>query len=148
MRRSTLRISVVTALILFSVEATAQSAFIEGHVFNLNSGKPLPRAVVEIHENVTLGPVPIELGEDVTDGNGFYEVEITEFLGYPASIRVTCRCRRASASGTDLPRIWLGDPPRGHAAQRHLPPGACRAHTLLPGRDRLPAAGRASMRDG
>ncbi len=91
MRRSTFRISIVSGLILLAVEASAQSAFVEGHVFNVNSGKPLPRAVVEIFENVTAGPVPIRLGEDITDGNGFYEVEVTEFLGFAASIQVTCR---------------------------------------------------------
>lgn len=90
MRRSALRISLVSVLALFASQARAQSAFVEGHVFNVNSGKPLPRAVVEVFENVTLRPVPIELGEDLTDANGFYEIEVTEFLGFPATIRVTC----------------------------------------------------------
>jgi hypothetical protein len=84
------RISVVALLMLTSVPASAQSAFVEGHVFNVATRRPLPGAEVRIFETVTLGPVPIQLGEAITDANGFYEIEVDQFLGFPARIEVTC----------------------------------------------------------
>ena len=82
MRTLTLLIGVAAGVVFASAEAAAQSAFVEGHVFNKKTGRPIAAAVVQIFENVTAGPIPIKLGEDVTDANGFYEIEVTEFLDF------------------------------------------------------------------
>jgi hypothetical protein len=71
------RISVaICVAMLWSGAAFAQTADIEGHVFNKRSGIPIEGATVLIFENVTAGPLPILLAEGVTDGNGFYQVRI------------------------------------------------------------------------
>jgi hypothetical protein len=76
--------------ILWSSAAVAQTAYLEGHVFNRESGVPIEGAVVVVHENVTLGPVPGLLAEGVSDDNGFFQFEIpTQFpVGV---IQVFCR---------------------------------------------------------
>ena len=84
-------VSTAFVVVLFvSTLASAQTAFVEGHVFNKRSGVPLPGAIVRVTENVTLGPIPIELASGVTDANGFYQFEINDFLGFPATIEVLC----------------------------------------------------------
>lgn len=82
--------AVFLAVIFASGFASAQTAFVEGHVFNKRSGIPLPGAAVRVYETVTLGPVPIELAAGTTDANGFYQFEVDEFLGFPAIIEVVC----------------------------------------------------------
>ncbi len=99
MRTLSLLISVAAGVVLVSAEAGAQSAFVEGHVFNKKTGGPIAAAVVQVFENVTAGPIPIKLGEDVTDANGFYEIEVTEFLDFGADIEVTCTTDRGQFTG-------------------------------------------------
>ena len=70
--------------------ASAQSAFVEGHVFGQRTGIPLSGAIVRVFENVTAGPFPVELADGITDSNGFYQFEIDQFLGFPAIIDVVC----------------------------------------------------------
>lgn len=70
--------------------ASAQTAFIEGHVFNKRTGAPLSGAAVRVFENVTLGPLPVQLAKGFTDANGFYQFVVDEFLGFPAIIEVIC----------------------------------------------------------
>ncbi len=70
--------------------ASAQTAFIEGHVFNKRTGVPLSGAAVRVFENATFGPLPVELAAGITDANGFYQFEIDQFLGFPAIIEVVC----------------------------------------------------------
>ena len=70
--------------------AGAQTALIEGHVFSKPAGIPLSGAVVRVFENVTLGPLPVELAAGITDANGFYQFEVDQFLGFPAIIEVVC----------------------------------------------------------
>jgi hypothetical protein len=77
-------------VIFASALASAQTAFVEGHVFNKRTGAPLSGAAVRVFENVTLGPLPIELAAGITDANGFYQFEVDEFLGFPATIEVVC----------------------------------------------------------
>jgi hypothetical protein len=92
MRFSRMSVS-ICVVVLWSGAALAQTAYLEGHVFNKRSGIPIEGAVVVIYENVTAGPVPILLAEDVTDGNGFYQVSIT--TTFPVGvIEVFCRTPR------------------------------------------------------
>ena len=83
----------------FSTLAFAQTAFVEGHVFNKRTGEPLPGATVRVTENVTAGPLPVELATGTTDANGFYQFEIEEFLGFPATIEVSCETGRREIRG-------------------------------------------------
>jgi hypothetical protein len=89
-----LRMSVsICAVILWSGPAFAQTAYLEGHIFNKRSGIPIEGAVVVVFENVTLGPVPVLLAEHVTDGNGFYQAGVT--TAFPVgAIEVFCRTPR------------------------------------------------------
>ena len=86
---------------VFSVAslASAQTAFVEGHVFNIRTGAPLPGATVRVTENITVGPLPIELAAGITDENGFYQFEIDDFLGAQATIEVTCLNTRREVRG-------------------------------------------------
>lgn len=79
--------------------AAAQVAFVEGHVFNKRTGIPLKGAVVRVFENVTVGPLPIELASGVTDANGFYQFEVDQFLGFPAIIEVVCETATGQIGG-------------------------------------------------
>ena len=87
------------ALGLLPAEALAQTAFLEGHVFDKRTGVPIAGAVVRVYENVTVGPIPIELGVSDTDSNGFYEIQIGQFLGFPAIIEVACKTPRGEVRG-------------------------------------------------
>jgi hypothetical protein len=92
MHSRTLCLLICAAGIPWCSTALAQTAYLEGHVFNKRSGVPIEGAVVVIYENVTLGPVPILLAEDVTDGNGFYQAGVT--TAFPVGIiEVFCRTR-------------------------------------------------------
>ena len=109
--------------VLWPTEASAQVAFVEGHVFNKKTGVPLPGAVVRITENVTSRPVPFELAVGVTDSNGFYQFSIDKFLGFPAAIQVSCRYGLVT-----LP---------GHASIQMLREGTIRRDVYLVGRPAL-----------
>ena len=91
MRHRRMSLLICSAATLWSSSAVAQTADIEGHVFNKRSGVPIEGAVVVIYENVTFGPVPILLGEDATDGNGFYQVRIQTPTFPVGVIEVFCR---------------------------------------------------------
>ncbi len=91
MRHVRMSLLICSAATLWSSSAVAQTADIEGHVFNKRSGVPIEGAVVVIYENVTLGPVPFSLGEDATDGNGFYHVRIPTPTFPVGVIEVFCR---------------------------------------------------------
>ncbi len=82
--------AVFVGVILASSLASAQTAFLEGHVFNKLTGVPLSGAAVHVFENVTMGPLPIELAAGITDPNGFYQFEVDEFLRFSAIIEVVC----------------------------------------------------------
>jgi hypothetical protein len=84
---------------LASAQASAQTAFMEGHVFNQLTGVPLSGAAVRVVENVTVGPFPIVLASGVTDSNGFYQFEVDQFLGFPGIIEVTCATRTRALTG-------------------------------------------------
>ena len=99
MRFTVWLIAAIVCALLASTGAQAQSAFVEGHVFNKKTGRPIAGALVQVFENVTAGPLPILLAEDVSDANGFYEVEVTEFLGFGANIEVLCRTKKGAISG-------------------------------------------------
>ena len=91
MRLRRISVLICSAATLWSGSAIAQTADIEGHVFNKRSGVPIEGAVVVIYENVTSGPVPILLAEDVTDANGFYQVRIPTPTFPVGVIEVFCR---------------------------------------------------------
>ena len=91
MRLRRMNLLICSAVTLWSGGAVAQTADIEGHVFNKRSGVPIEGAVVVIYENVTFGPVPILLGEDTTDGNGFYQVRIPTPTFPVGVVEVFCR---------------------------------------------------------
>jgi hypothetical protein len=85
-----IHVLILGSAILWSSFAAAQTAFLEGHVFGRENGAPIKGAVVVVHENATLGPIPILLAEGVSDENGFYQFEIPTL--FPAAvIRVYCR---------------------------------------------------------
>ena len=86
-------------VIFASSLASAQTVFIEGHVFNKRTGVPLSGAAVRVFENVTLGPLPVELAAGITDANGFYQFEVDEFLGFPAIIEVVCETATGEIRG-------------------------------------------------
>ncbi len=88
----TMSLLICGVAILWSDTTHAQMAYVEGHVFNKRSGVPIEGAVVVIYENVTVGPVPILLADELTDGNGFYQAGVT--TAFPtAIIEVFCRTR-------------------------------------------------------
>ena len=87
------------SVIFASSLASAQTAFIEGHVFNKRTGVPLSGAAVRVFENVTLGPLPVELAAGITDTNGFYQFEVDEFLGFHAIIEVVCETATGEIRG-------------------------------------------------
>jgi hypothetical protein len=91
---------ICSAVTLWSGSAVAQTADIEGHVFNKQNGVPIKGAVVVIYENVTFGPVPILLGEDATDGNGFYQARIPTPTFPLGVIEVFCRTPNGVVRGT------------------------------------------------
>ena len=91
MRPRRMSLLICSAATLWSGNAVAQTADIEGHVFNKRSGVPIEGAVVVIYENVTLGPIPLLLGEDTADANGFYEVRIPTPTFPVGVIEVFCR---------------------------------------------------------
>ena len=91
----TISLLICGVAILWSDTAHAQTAYVEGHVFNKRSGVPIEGAVVVIYENVTLGPVPILLADELTDGNGFYQAGVT--TTFPVGIiEVFCRTRNGA----------------------------------------------------
>ena len=94
MRFRRLSVLICSAAMLWSGSAVAQSADIEGHVFSKRSGVPIEGAVVVVYENLSQGPIPILLGEDVTDGNGFYQVRIPTPSFPVGVIEVFCRTPR------------------------------------------------------
>lgn len=98
----------VAWMIVSSGLASAQTAFIEGHVFNKFTGVPLSGAVVRVLENITLGPLPIVLAVGVTDANGFYQFEVDEFLGAPATIEVVCGTRKGEIRGRSSAKLREG----------------------------------------
>ena len=91
MRLHRMSLLICSAATLMSTSAVARTADIEGHVFNKRNGIPIEGAVVVIYENVTLGPIPILLGEANTDGNGFYQVRIPAPTFPVGVIEVFCR---------------------------------------------------------
>ena len=90
MRLCRMSLLICSAATLWSASALAQTADIEGHVFNKRTGVPLSGALVRVFENVTLGPLPVLLAKGITDANGFYQFVVDEFLGSPAIIEVIC----------------------------------------------------------
>lgn len=100
MRLRRMNLLICSAVTLWSGAAVAQTADIEGHVFNKRSGVPIEGAVVVIYENVTVGPVPFLLGQDATDGNGFYHVRIPTPTFPVGVIEVFCRTPKGVVRGT------------------------------------------------
>ena len=98
----------LAAALLLSSAAFAQTAFVEGHVFNKRTGVPLSGAVVRVFENVTLRPVPVELASGITDDNGFYQFEVEKFLGAPARIEVVCATPWGEVHGRSSARLREG----------------------------------------
>lgn len=78
MRRLILWSAAFSSLALFAVDARAQTAFVEGHVFNFQSGRPIANAKVDIYVTcaICLSPIGRLVDSDVTDRNGFYEVDV------------------------------------------------------------------------
>lgn len=94
MRLCSTSLLVVGAATLAAATAMAQTADIEGYVFGKRNGAPIAGAVVVVYENVTAGPIPILLAEDVTDGNGFYQVRIPTPTFPIGVVEVFCRTPR------------------------------------------------------
>lgn len=101
-------LAVFAATLSFSMNAYAQTAYVEGHVFNKRSGIPIEGAVVRVVENITAGPLPIELATGVSDANGFYQFEIREFLGASATIEVACSTARREIRGMSVATLRDG----------------------------------------
>ena len=108
MLRLTPAFAALAAVFWVASLASAQTAFVEGHVFNIRTGAPLPGATVRVFENITFGPLPIELAAGTTDENGFYQFEIDDFLGAPAIIDVVCATRQGEIRGKSFARLRDG----------------------------------------
>jgi hypothetical protein len=96
--------------------AGAESAFVEGRVFNKRSGAPLENARVsvlsgEVGITATIGSEPFEvpLGHSITDGNGFYSIEI-DLADVPEIARAYSSVRAECA---------IGDQTKSSPAQTH-----------------------------
>jgi len=88
---------ILAASILWSGAASAQTAYLEGHVFSRPHGVPIEGVTVFVYENVTAGPIPILLARGVTDQNGFYQFGITQL--FPVGvIEVFCRTPKGTVS--------------------------------------------------
>ena len=81
---------ICAAVMLWSGPALAQTAYLEGHVFNKRTGIPIEGAVVVIYDNITSGPVPVLLADQVTDANGFYQAGVP--TTFPTGV-ITVFCR-------------------------------------------------------
>ena len=84
-------------LLLAPVSASAQTAYIEGYVFDRKSGQPLGGVFVELLDNFTTHAIPIQLGFWITDSNGLYELPISRLFGFPVTVRATCITKKGSA---------------------------------------------------
>ena len=90
----------VAAAVLVLGAATAEAAHVEGYVACdanqsdcLNVGD-VPLAGVRVVVTGDTGTF-----DGVTDANGFYQFEIDEFLGFPATIEVACETARREIRG-------------------------------------------------
>lgn len=105
MRRWTLCWAAFSSLALFAGDALAQETFVEGHVFNFRSGRPIANASIEVSVGCAIcAVVPTVVGYDVTDANGFYEVKVgplrdVAFDYDTVNVRVSCRNSEALYTG-------------------------------------------------
>jgi hypothetical protein len=90
MRKWTIYLALCGAAAFWGGGAFAQTADLEGHVFNRETGAPIERAAFVIYENESLGFIPFLLAEGVTDANGFYQAEVTTVF-HTGFIAVFCR---------------------------------------------------------
>ena len=115
-----LRAALVVCSLLVPVAASAQfedHTFLEGHVFDKRTGRPLSFAFVEVVDNFSLHPERVVFAEGFTDLNGFYQFVIT--VPWPSvAIDATCETRTGpiyGGSGANLREgtirrdIYLGD---------------------------------------
>jgi len=106
--RLLLACATLASLSIPSSRAFAQTAFIEGYVFNKGTGIPLRNAVVRVVDAFTEGPTALELAFGITDANGFYQVEVDEFLGQPVIIQIFCATSRGQVQGRSSARLREG----------------------------------------
>jgi hypothetical protein len=109
MRLRILPIVVAAAVVAPSV-AAQEAAFLEGHVFNKLTGVPLSGALVRVFEvGCTWRPPPGPLlASGSSDDNGFYQFEITQFLGCGADIEVVCQTRSGDFDGGSSATLRAG----------------------------------------
>ena len=93
-------VTFLLCLLAVPASAFAQTAYVEGYVFDKNTGQPLRAVVVEVNDAFTNGLVPINLGTTLTDDNGLYQVPIDRFLGFPVRITGTCFTKKGSAQSS------------------------------------------------
>ncbi len=100
----------LVSLTFTPVLALAESAFVEGHVFNKLTGVPLSWASVRILENITGPgrPLPVEVATGFTDSNGFYQFEVDEFLRSPIAIVVDCGTATGKIQGRSIAFLRAG----------------------------------------
>jgi hypothetical protein len=114
MRRWMLWSAAFSSLAFCAVDAQAQleSAFVEGHVFNFESLRPITRAKVDVYIACsTCTDVRSLVASDVTDRNGFYEVAVPLFvrespINFDAIvIQVSCPTLSGPITGTGDAKI-------------------------------------------
>ena len=98
----TMSLLVFGGAVLWSGSALAETAYLEGRVFNKRSGGQVEGAAVIVYENVPSGSAPIFLlSEYRTDPNGFYQVPVTS--SFPTrAIAVFCRTPSGAVVRADV----------------------------------------------
>ena len=87
-------------LVFAPVSAFAETAYVEGHVFDKRTGQPLGFAEVTVEEVESRGPFPRLRVSTTTDQNGFYQFEIDLDIRWRVGIFVTCETKEGL--------VWLG----------------------------------------
>jgi len=93
---------------LAPVSAFAETAYVEGHVFDKRTGQPLGFAEVTVEEVVSAGPVPRLRVSTMTDPNGFYQFEIDLGIPWRVGIFVFCETKEGLVMGTGRARLHEG----------------------------------------
>ena len=95
-------------LALAPVSAFAETAYVEGHVFDKRTGQPLGFAEVTVEEVVSAGPIPRLRVSTMTDPNGFYQFEIDLGIPWRVGIFVFCKTKEGLVGGTGRARLHEG----------------------------------------
>ena len=126
---SPLRTTVFVCALLAPVSTSAQTAYVEGHVFDKQTGKPLSHANLRLEEVESFGPFPRLDVRTVSDSNGFYQFEVDSSPDWRVAIHAFCETRWGLVVGTILGHLRDGNIRRdiyldadGRRIRKCLPP--------------------------